>query len=390
MAFVAINSCFAKRSRPQTLQVTANTPKELSQTTRRKLGAFRFIPNRETQNQEAVEVARDKAAEISKEDDRRLAVWSVPEHTEAGLARLDKASEAENHAGVDVSDTTTLMSDGTELMQYTATEERDEYSSDDSIFNEFIDDGKYDQDGVELEEFCTGQLNNDPFADAGSAAVPNTKSTVIEDKAARTLVDPLTPASTPIGPPQRVRLEPAPFPPFLRTTLPQPVTSNPIIPNLHSSRRIITCFRIAEVLRATSTTLSQDGPSMFELFATVNSSKRNQLTKEQHFSFADLFFPSRPPYIRGTYKGWYGIDLFEDDTARFLYSGEAEGGKICRAIIRVESDWARRSGSLSSPLRWESGSPGVRNGDHVLSVTVVSIWEATWEDVQYTRGIVDT
>jgi hypothetical protein len=182
--------------------------------------------------------------------------------------------------------------------------------------------------------------------------------------------------------------------PFLRAKAPKPVVQRSPISNLTSRTRILTCFRTAEYFRA----ISSSPPSnlLIELYAIVTFSIR--VANIQHFRFADLFFPNRPPHLQGTCTTWQGSELYEDDTRRFLGVSK-EQRKLCRAIVRPKrlahppktplgsSPLAKRSATDSrspDPTSWEATQISPLGAE----VEVLNIWEATWEDVEYVRGIV--
>jgi hypothetical protein len=195
--------------------------------------------------------------------------------------------------------------------------------------------------------------------------------------------------------------------PFLRPTFPTPVPAHSPISNLIPTTRILTCFRVAEYLRAisSSTCTTTSTPNLLvELYAVVTSSTR--IGSTQHFTFADLFFSQRPPHLQGTCIWWQGSELYEDDTKVFL-SASKERGRICRAIVRPKKQVQGAKGKAasaavgSSPLAKrltvkEGGSPRRGGGERgqaplgVVEVEVLNIWEAGWEDVEYVRGIVAT
>jgi hypothetical protein len=221
------------------------------------------------------------------------------------------------------------------------------------------------------------------------------KSPPIEDSL--TMLPPFQPL-TPDTRPARKQTFPQPSSPtpFLRTKFPKPVAQRSPISNLTSGTRILTCFRIAEYFRAISSSTSTTD-LLVELYATVTFSIR--VDNIQHFKFADLFFPNRPPHLQGTCTTWYLSELYENDTSPFLGVSK-EQGKLCRAIVRPKR-WARPSKPLfgSSPVAkrfaTDGGSPGSPYGEAmqtsppVAEVEVLNIWEAAWEDVEYMRGIVD-
>jgi len=82
---------------------------------------------------------------------------------------------------------------------------------------------------------------------------------------------------------------------------------------------------------------------------------------KQHFVLADLFH-DRPPYINGVYELWKGVELWDYDSQRFLDS--TDGTKMCRCIGKMKRE------------------------DHRWKLTILNVWEATWEDIEYVKGIV--
>ena len=92
--------------------------------------------------------------------------------------------------------------------------------------------------------------------------------------------------------------------------------------------------------------------------------------------------------------GWHGIDLFEDDTKAFLTAGRRGKVKICRSIIRLDRDCRDVDGIAAGPstssVRCRDQQKGVEAtlGNFALKCTVLNIWQASWDDVEYTRGVV--
>ncbi len=189
---------------------------------------------------------------------------------------------------------------------------------------------------------------------------------------------PITPDSWPVHK-QASSQERSPTP-FLRPSFPKPAPARSAISDLTPETRIITCFRTAEYLRAISSSNSAPG-LLIELYAHVISSTR--VGRAQHFTFADLFFPQRPPHLHGTCTTWQGSELYEDDTRPFLGTSK-EQARLCRAIVRPKKFAA------------EGGSTGGERGNGEASrlsalggeMEVLNIWQATWDDVEYVRGIV--
>ncbi|KAL2012200.1 hypothetical protein VTN00DRAFT_4918 [Thermoascus crustaceus] len=224
--------------------------------------------------------------------------------------------------------------------------------------------------------------------------------------------------------------------PFLRSKFPAPVPDRSPIQGLTSSHTLLrTCFRVGEALRLhsaarawapqsprTSTgdivgntppahfTIKAEIPAsttiLIELYAYVTRSYRSG--HRQFFTFADLFFPFRPPYLSGVWECWVTDPFCDSDGKEFLGIGGREwkrtgkmvtngatsnteciqsngktnrkdpAGRLCRVIGTLPS------GDHSSPAKateWGSGS-------NYVMLTVHSIWRAAWEDIEYVRGIV--
>lgn len=100
---------------------------------------------------------------------------------------------------------------------------------------------------------------------------------------------------------------------------------------------------------------------VIELYARVIASLREPAPgRKQHFTFRDIYHDN-PPYLEGIFELWQQAQLWDLDSKVFL---EASKGNaiMCRAIARM-----RRDGQ-----KWR--------------LDVLSIWEATWEDVDYAAG----
>jgi hypothetical protein len=99
---------------------------------------------------------------------------------------------------------------------------------------------------------------------------------------------------------------------------------------------------------------------MIEMYARILGSERTGT--EQQFTFCDLFH-AKPPYIKGFYNAamWKSVQLFEYDSRRLL-----QQGRMCRCIGTMKRE------------------------KKVWTMTVLNIWEATWEDIKWVEGIVNS
>lgn len=146
--------------------------------------------------------------------------------------------------------------------------------------------------------------------------------------------------------------------PIARPPFPVPVRDRSPIIGLSSSTLLRTCFRIGEAINQGCYATKSGKHVIIELYARVLQAARTDT--QQQFTFCDLFH-ARPPYIKGAYEAaiWKSVQLFDYDSKRLL-----QQGRICRCIgtmKRVEREWV---------------------------VTVLNIWEATWEDVEWAEAIV--
>jgi hypothetical protein len=147
--------------------------------------------------------------------------------------------------------------------------------------------------------------------------------------------------------------------PIVRPPFPAAVRDRSPIIGLSSNTVLRTCFRIGEAINQAHQSSKSGKHIVFELYARIFDSQRDDT--RQHFTFCDLFH-GKPPYIKALYEGaiWKSVQLFEYDSKRLL-----QQGRICRCIgtmKREERQW---------------------------SMTVLNIWESTWEDIKWVEGIVD-
>lgn len=146
----------------------------------------------------------------------------------------------------------------------------------------------------------------------------------------------------------------------MRAPFPSQILDRSPVIGVSANTVLRTCFRVGEALNTGCNAVRNNRDVALELYARVTSSWREPNSVKQHLVFTDLY-NDRPPYISGTYELWKGVELWDYDSSRFLVP--LEGGRLCRCIGRM-----RRDGS-----KWK--------------LTVLHIWEATWEDIDYAAGI---
>ena len=148
--------------------------------------------------------------------------------------------------------------------------------------------------------------------------------------------------------------------PIVRPPFPAAVRDRLPIIGMTSNTLLRTCFRVGEAISQSCHAVKAGNNILIELYARVLNSERND--SQQRFTFCDLFH-ARPPYIQATYAAtiWKTVQLFEYDSARLL-----QQGRICRCMGTMKRD----------------------GKDWVM--IVLNIWEATWDDVQWVEGIVNS
>lgn len=149
--------------------------------------------------------------------------------------------------------------------------------------------------------------------------------------------------------------------PFARSPFPAAVQDRPFIPGLSSATRLRTCFRIGEAIRESSMATRCRRHNFIELYARVLYASREEEGFKQTFQFGDLFH-DRGPFLNGVCTSWKNSKVWDDDTKGFL--GDHGNNKMARVTGKIE-----RCGSW-----W--------------LMDVLSIWEASWDDVAHVKGIV--
>jgi hypothetical protein len=144
-----------------------------------------------------------------------------------------------------------------------------------------------------------------------------------------------------------------PFPEIFRDRSPIYGASNTTV--------LRTCFRIGEALNVGCQAVRENKNVLLELHARVTKSWREPKPgRHQHFVLHDLYH-DKPPHLHGTFALYDQSPLWNMDSRHFL--GIQNQGRICRLIGKM-----KRHGPT-----WK--------------IDILSIWAATWEDVDYVAGI---
>lgn len=148
--------------------------------------------------------------------------------------------------------------------------------------------------------------------------------------------------------------------PIVRSAFPPIVNDRSPIIGLSSSAILRTCFRIGEAISQAHQASKSGRNAVIELYARILDSERGN--DQQSFTFCDIFH-ARQPFVKATFqcKIWKPVQLFSYDSQRLL-----QPGRICRCIgklDRLENEWVMR---------------------------VMNVWEATWEDIKWVEGVIDS
>jgi len=147
--------------------------------------------------------------------------------------------------------------------------------------------------------------------------------------------------------------------PIARAPFPNAVRDRSPIIGLSPNTLLRTCFRIGEAINQAHQSTKSGKHIVFELYARILESER--VETKQLFTFCDLFH-GKPPYIKASYEGvlWKSVQLFDYDSKRLL-----QQGRICRCMGTMKRD----------------------GKEWVMSV--MNIWEATWDDIKWVEGIIN-
>ena len=176
---------------------------------------------------------------------------------------------------------------------------------------------------------------------------------------------PLTPIPTPNTTPHQISFAPDGKPiPVIRPPFPASVLPRSPVTGVSPTTVLRTCLRVGEALNAASFSLRNSVDALIELYCRCKYSDREPNGYKQYFELVDLFTPDRSPVLNGVYAIWKGVGLWELDSSVFL--GDKGRGKMARVLGRIR----RGEGGKG----WE--------------LTILSIWEATWEDVEVVKGVI--
>ena len=148
--------------------------------------------------------------------------------------------------------------------------------------------------------------------------------------------------------------------PIVRPVFPSQARGRSPIIGLTSNTLLRTCFRIGEAINSGRSAVKCGKNIILELYARVLYSKR--YNNKQSFVFCDLYHINAP-YINAVYDAaiWKADNQFNYDSARLL-----QEMKMCRCIGKMKKE----------------------GNEWVLAIS--SVWEASWEDIDWVEGIVNS
>ncbi|KAI7561032.1 hypothetical protein KC343_g14154 [Hortaea werneckii] len=155
--------------------------------------------------------------------------------------------------------------------------------------------------------------------------------------------------------------------PVVRTPFPSAIRDRSPIWGASNTTVLRTCFRIGEALNVGCQAVRNNRPVLLELYARVMDSWHEDAERgkgrKQNFVLHDLYH-DKPPYIDSSFLLCGQSKVWDADTTTLLT--RRDGGIICRAIGQMKKE---------------------RCGGGKWYINLLSIWEATWDDVDAVAGI---
>ena len=149
--------------------------------------------------------------------------------------------------------------------------------------------------------------------------------------------------------------------PITRPPFPRSVRDRSPIIGLSTEPVLRTCFRIGDAVNAGRRAVRLNQSVVLEIYARVQRSWREVDGVRQYFNFHDIYH-SHGPFLEGSYEIWKGVPQWDEDCKPFLgSSGQGKMARVVGKMKRVEGHW---------------------------KLTILNIWEATWDDLDFVQGII--
>lgn len=128
--------------------------------------------------------------------------------------------------------------------------------------------------------------------------------------------------------------------PFQRSQFPEKVHDRSVIRGLSSEVVLRTCFRIEELLEQAAHCYNHHQEVVFELYAKVKYSNREELARKQYLVLVDLF-EDKKPCLLSTLSRWRAGDTRDQQGQAFL---GVNSYKMCRCMCKAKRDSESENG----------------------------------------------
>ncbi|KAI1496669.1 hypothetical protein F5X99DRAFT_399520 [Biscogniauxia marginata] len=152
--------------------------------------------------------------------------------------------------------------------------------------------------------------------------------------------------------------------PFRRPPFPEKVHPRCSVPGMSSQTVLRTCFRIGVMINQTMRCFNHHQDVVFELFARVVYSNRENLSRTQHFQFVDLF-KDQQPFPSGVLTGWKIGSELDRHSSAFLSTNA--GPKLCWCLCKPVKD-------RKAAIGW--------------TYIILSIKETNWDQIKWWKRVV--
>ncbi|KAK8045255.1 hypothetical protein PG993_005279 [Apiospora rasikravindrae] len=123
-----------------------------------------------------------------------------------------------------------------------------------------------------------------------------------------------------------------PLAPFMRSRFPGKVHDRSVLQMLSSEVMLRTCFRTEELIEQAAHCYNHHQEVVFELYAKVESSNREDVGRQQYFLLVDLF-EDLEPRLFGTLSKWKPGSLKDRHSQEFV---EITSHKLCRCMCKAK------------------------------------------------------
>ncbi|KAK7991839.1 hypothetical protein PG996_013149 [Apiospora saccharicola] len=151
--------------------------------------------------------------------------------------------------------------------------------------------------------------------------------------------------------------------PFQRYQFPEKVHDRSVIRGLSSEVVLRTCFRIEELLEQDAHCYNHHQNVVFELYAKVKYSNREELARKDYLVLADLF-EDHESCLLGTFSRWRAGDPKDQQSQAFL---GVKSYKMCRCMCKAKRDSDNETGWV---------------------LDILDIRETDWDGIRFAKMII--